>query len=406
MSRETIIQVGHSRDGGRYFTQGAAAKGWDLVLVETEAGGPSIAWGERLGGPPFATVHQAPEPSGSAVVETVLGAAAGRDVLAVVPGFELFTVAAHRASVALGLEDAAQGPTVERLRRKDLQRAWLADRTPASAQPVHVVCATSGQAQTAASAIGYPVVVKPVDSGGSSGVQLVHDGAELARAFETITSGATLDDGSPSVGLVLVEEFVDGLEHGVQGVVDAAGAVEVISISTKDLRTEGGLFLERRHVLSPPSAHPVLARFAVDVITDLGLRGSAFHMDVRIAGERVVLVEAGARLSGAYIPRALAMAGCDWGTRTLEVVTGGPAGAGPLVGYAGVELLVADAVPRLLHLGPGADGGAAVERIVDLDRVVAGRPGYRDFHDRVGAQLVVGASVDAVTGSLDAWHRR
>ena len=55
-------------------------------------------------------------------------------------------------------------------------------------------------------------------------------------------------------------------------------------------------------------------------------------------GDTPVLVEAGARLSGAYIPRALALAGVDWGAATLDILGEVCATSVPtLAGFVAIE---------------------------------------------------------------------
>ena len=64
----------------------------------------------------------------------------------------------------------------------------------------------------AAREIGYPVVVKRVDSSGSRGISIVKDEAGIEKAFRNALERSSKD-------YALVEEMLGGTEIGVDGVV-------------------------------------------------------------------------------------------------------------------------------------------------------------------------------------------
>lgn len=69
-----------------------------------------------------------------------------------------------------------------------------------------------GQAYEAADRLGYPVVVKRVDSSGSRGISIVYEAEELQKAYHDARKGS-------SCPYVLVEELLKGTEIGVDGFV-------------------------------------------------------------------------------------------------------------------------------------------------------------------------------------------
>lgn len=399
MKKRTIIQLGHSRDGDRSYVNAAHRRGLEVVLVETPAGAESIRWGDEISAEVFDDVVIA-DPD--AVVERAINVGRGREVVAVLAGFELFVVKAHEVRVELGLQSAAARPILERMRRKDLQRAHLARALPES-QPAFSVCNTVEQAQHAAMRIGGAVVVKPVDSGGSSGVRHCTSIEEVQSAATAILSDTRLDDGTTGESAVLVEEAIAGVEYGVQGVVDAGGTARILSVTEKDLETADGLFMERRHIVGPPQDHPELVSFVDEVITALRLTASAFHMDVRVTQDdrRVVLIEAGARMSGAYLPRALAAGGARWAEETLNIALGGttPLG-GPVKRYVAVELLTA--LPASAVITENC-GDVEHTTVLNIHKGVSrAQSGYQHFHDRVGVRISSAATREAVRGRSTA----
>ena len=68
------------------------------------------------------------------------------------------------------------------------------------------------EAQKAAEQLGYPVVVKRVDSSGSRGITVVEHSGQIEEAYENARNGSARD-------YVLVEKFLRGTEIGVDGFV-------------------------------------------------------------------------------------------------------------------------------------------------------------------------------------------
>jgi formate-dependent phosphoribosylglycinamide formyltransferase (GAR transformylase) len=77
-------------------------------------------------------------------------------------------------------------------------------------QPGHRLCRFFSEAELAASELGYPVVVKPVDNRGSFGVNKVDDPSTLRSAYHLALANS-------HSRLVLVEEFIAGVHITVDG---------------------------------------------------------------------------------------------------------------------------------------------------------------------------------------------
>ncbi|WP_159018811.1 ATP-grasp domain-containing protein [Algibacter sp. L3A6] len=77
------------------------------------------------------------------------------------------------------------------------------------AQPVFEIVTNHDAAKVAAEKIGFPVIVKAVDSSGSRGVTKVENSQKVAQAFDEALKYSRQKN-------VLVEEFIDGVEIGAQ----------------------------------------------------------------------------------------------------------------------------------------------------------------------------------------------
>lgn len=144
------------------------------------------------------------------------------------------------------------------------------------------------QAAATAEALGYPVVLKPVDGIGCEGVSLIHTPAELDAGIAL--AGAPL----------LVQRFVAGVPASVSLLAGSADALPV-SLNGQDV-TLGTPSTYRGGVV--PLDHPAaddaraLARSAVRAIP--GLRGYV-GVDVVLAGDTAWLIEINPRLTTSYV---------------------------------------------------------------------------------------------------------
>jgi hypothetical protein len=154
-------------------------------------------------------------------------------------------------------------------------------------------CRTEEQILAAAGEFGYPVIVKPKRGASSQGVRQIASAAEL----RALCAGRSLD------GLE-IEEFVRGEILHVDGVLDAEGAPLFLCTSRYlstclDFEVLGvplGSVLQ-----TDPAVRERCEDFAVRCLAALGLRSSAFHLELFDTGEELVFLEVGARVPGADV---------------------------------------------------------------------------------------------------------
>ena len=158
--------------------------------------------------------------------------------------------------------------------------------------PVSLRCWSLEEAQTASQKIGFPVVVKPADNAGSRGVSKVDTPTEIPAAYQMALAHS-------QKGLVLVEEFMEGVEISVEAFV-YKGQVYIMTLSDK-IRSEPPVLLDTtvlfpsNHLLDiQNSAQEVASR----AIKATGIDMSTVHSELMVTSEGPKMVELAARGAG------------------------------------------------------------------------------------------------------------
>ncbi|WP_395296795.1 ATP-grasp domain-containing protein [Kitasatospora hibisci] len=261
--------------------------------------------------------------------------------------------------------------------RKDLTRQVLAGAGVPG--PAYALCTDRGQAVAAARAIGFPLVVKPVDLCAGMLVRAVADERELAAALTALEEFPVNARGQRRASAALLEELLTGPEVSVE-TVSAGGSVHVVGITDKSV---GGApaFIETGHMF-PAALDPVDAAKAADTavaaLTALGLDQVVAHTEIKLtpAGPRVV--EVNPRPAGNRITELVRrVTGVDLAAAAVDVALGRrPDIAVHATGVASAA--IAFLVPDGEGAGPlaGFDGEAAVRRdpaVVELTLAEPGR---------------------------------
>lgn len=204
--------------------------------------------------------------------------------------FAVMTVAA--ISEVLGLPGNPV-EAIEKIRHKNLTRDAL--RAAGRPQPSSTLCRSLEEAMRVFESQSHPAwIVKPPASFGSIGVYKVHDAAELATAVARLG-----EIGEPEF---LLEEFIEGTEYSVEGLIDNGVAV-TLAVTEKHTTGAPG-FVETGHVIPAPVS-PEMRRMIADEVAAslrvLGLRMGIFHVEVFVSGDRVLIGEVHNRQGGDYI---------------------------------------------------------------------------------------------------------
>ena len=155
----------------------------------------------------------------------------------------------------------------------------------------------------------FPMVVKPTKGSGSIGVTLARDATELARAID-IAAEVGREMRLPA-GAMLVEEYVEGDEFAVEGMI-IRGDLKVLAIFEKPDPLNGPVFAETIYV-TPPRIEwdtvEAIERSVAEVVRALALPDSPVHAEVRLTpGGSCIPIDVAARSIGGHCSDALSFA--------------------------------------------------------------------------------------------------
>ncbi|MFI1645674.1 ATP-grasp domain-containing protein [Streptomyces avidinii] len=222
-------------------------------------------------------------------------------ITGVAPCFELFTPLAALLAERIGLP--GNDPRLARAARNKILmgEAFAAAGIPA---PRWAVAHDADEAYRVAQAraLGWPLVVKPAEQGGSWGVSVV-DGPD--RLAEAVVAARQYTHAHPH-GLeldtrVLLQEYIPGAEYSCDTVV-AGGVAHPLPVVAKDT-TEGRYRIETGHTCPsglPASLVAKVQHTAARAALAVGVRNGIAHTEVKIppGAQTPYVIETGARLPG------------------------------------------------------------------------------------------------------------
>lgn len=142
----------------------------------------------------------------------------------------------------------------------------------------------------------FPVIVKPVDSGGSQGICKVESKDKLTEAYNYAISFSRTSK-------AIIEEFVDGREFSVE-YISHQGKHYFLQITDK-VTSGAPRFVEMQH--HQPADIPVsvwdrIKAMVEGALTALKIENSASHTEIKWnSNDELFIIETGARMGGDYI---------------------------------------------------------------------------------------------------------
>lgn len=142
----------------------------------------------------------------------------------------------------------------------------------------------------------YPVIVKPVDSGGSQGICKVENQDKLVEAYRYAVEYSRTSN-------AIVEEFVDGREFSVE-YISHHGKHYFLQITDK-VTSGAPRFVEMQHHQPadiPESVWNRIKEMVEKALTALKIENSASHTEIKLNSRgELFIIETGARMGGDYI---------------------------------------------------------------------------------------------------------
>lgn len=168
-------------------------------------------------------------------------------------------------------------------------------------QPVFAELKPGDDLIASADAVGYPLVIKPVDRSASQGVIRVDNPEEMAGAAERVRRIVGADSN------LLLESYVPGLEVAIEGML-AGGELTVLAVFDKPDTSSGPYFPETIFVTPSRLSGDLVAeaeRTAAAATRGLGLTTGPVHVELRFDGPRARVIEVAARSIGGLCSRSL-----------------------------------------------------------------------------------------------------
>ncbi|MGY2032078.1 ATP-grasp domain-containing protein [Nocardia gipuzkoensis] len=284
-------------------------------------------------------------------------------------------------------------------------------RAAAVPGPAFAVAEEWDEAVSAATEIGYPLVVKPVDLCGGMYVRRVDDEEQLRAAVERIAGFPVNARGQARAPQILLEECLDGAEYSVE-TVTVRGRTTVVGVTDKRL-TGAPAFIEAGHMF--PAAltadeQAAVSAVACAAITALGLDDTVAHTEVKLTGDGPRLIEVNPRPAGNRITELIRrVTGIDLAAVHAHIAAGGTPDLTPRptgIGSAAIAFAVADRAGVLTAIS-GAEHWADDPHVVEH---TLAEPGTRvrvatDNNTYLGHVMVVderaGAAGDLACDRID-----
>ncbi|WP_369171303.1 ATP-grasp domain-containing protein [Streptomyces sp. R28] len=278
-------------------------------------------------------------------------------------------------------------------RNKALQRGRFA--AAGIGQPEFLVTERLGDARAWA-AERLPVVVKPLSSAGSQGVELVADGA----AFEDAV--ARRDD----EGRLLVERAAAGPEYSWEALV-REGKVWFANLTAKET-TGPPYFVETAHRVATEvdaGTRATVCELGTAVLGALGMDTGIVHLEFRLTSRGPAVMEVAVRTPGDRLMDLLGLAyGIDWYEMVVRLALGRELPPPPAAPRRRTASYLPSARPGTVTAIRGLDEVLAHPCVVEAELTVA--PGdtvaqARSSGERVGHVVLSAPDQGSLEGALD-----
>lgn len=247
----------------------------DVPLILVTARGAASAEELESARARFDAVVAVDDYESQAVEDAVLALARRMPVTRIVSATEVDVLRAARLRAELGL--AGQGLSSALAYRDKLRMKTLLAERGLTVAPMRGLD-TASDLSDFADAVGFPLVLKPRFGGGSVGVRILHDAAELEQAL------ADLRQTDLAAAALMAEAWVEGRFFTIDGLMAGGEVLQVWpSMTTANLDAVSGGSLLGSHMLRP--SDPLTGRirdFVRRVVAALPPvdQVSAFHAEV------------------------------------------------------------------------------------------------------------------------------
>ncbi|MGO8055288.1 ATP-grasp domain-containing protein [Rhizobium leguminosarum] len=284
---------------------------------------------------------------------------------------------------------------IEQCSNKFIQREFLA--RAGVPIPAYRLASNWAEVQSAAAEIGLPVILKPTEGSGSSGVRLCRDAGELVEHTAHLLDAKHRSKFPPRI---LVEEFACGPFYSADTMGDA-----FVAVGATDFEAPPH-FVPVKSIFPAPitdEERECIANISLTCLRALGLSWGPANVEFRWTKRGPVVIEVNARLPGWVTPRLIQLAsGVDLVREHLKLVIGEECDVRASKSYtAGACFLVADRDGIMDRIqgerqAAGVPGVVDVRFYVDRKSSIVRKSDYRDMIGHVIATSTNSASTEAI----------
>lgn len=164
----------------------------------------------------------------------------------------------------------------------------------------------------------FPLIVKPTDRSGSRGVHKVYDRRKLRDAIIRAREYSFEDK-------AVVEEFAEGEEYSIEYI--SFRGKHWFLTATQKMTTGAPFFIETGHREPAPLDEATIERIKAvseHALDTLHLENGAAHIELKIDGDKINIIEIGGRMGGDFIGSDLVelSTGYDFVKAVIEVALG------------------------------------------------------------------------------------
>lgn len=199
---------------------------------------------------------------------------------------------------------------------KFFQRKRIQKQKNSIFQPKFSLCMSPENACDFCSEVGFPIIIKPVDSRGSFGVSKVSDFSGVESAFMFALSNSPARQ-------VIIEEFIDGVQITVDGYVDPVQGVQSLSLATKiliDDHTQVAIGIHYPGVINKKVYEKAMANNKL-IVQALGIKFGMTHAEYIIDEKNdIYLVEIANRGGGCFTSTSIlkSVTGVDFAKKLVD----------------------------------------------------------------------------------------
>jgi len=243
--------------------------------------------------------------------------------------------------------------------KKNMRERFLANNL---SQPQFYDVTDLDQAKNVARFIGYPVVVKPIDSMGARGVMLVNKESEMAFAFREAINASFKEK------IVLVEEYISGHELSIDCLV-YKDEISFLCIGDRIIK-HPPYFIETGHQI-PSTIDKNMIRSAkalmIKAIRALNIKNGTAKGDIKVNLSGAYIGEVAGRLSGGFMSsHTLPLSnGIDAAKAAVKIALGEKPDIAPLFNKASVERAIIPKPGKIISIS-GVEEAKALPGIAEI----------------------------------------